>query len=530
MTRHYNAADVLLLPNLAGNRAGRIAYIDDGGAYTYAELNGRVDRFANALRARGIGMGERVLLCIDDGIDFPVCFLGAMRAGAVPVPLNTLLIATDYAYIVADSEARLAVVSAALLSGWREVFASTRLDAIVSDPNAGASVRAPRDDGAGEARLRHGGTAEAVRTADPPSLDAILRAAPPGSSTAPTRRDDVAFWLYTSGTTGHPKGVIHRHGDLEFTARSYGREVLRIERDDVVFSAAKLFFAYGLGNSLTFPLSVGATAILTEARPTPPLVNALLARHSPTVFCGVPTLYAMLLAAPEPPLRGRLRVCISAGEALPETILERWRAAIGLDILDGIGTTELAHIFISNTADAVQPGTSGRCVPGYEARIVGDDGAPAGIDVVGDLEVRGGSAASGYWKLPDASAATFRDGWVRTGDKYRQRADGCFVYCGRRDDLLKVGGIYVSPMEVENALLSHPAVVEAAVVGAADADRLIKPKAIVVARQPPSTELADALIAHVRERLADYKRPRWVEFVDALPKTATGKIQRYKLR
>ena len=496
----YNAADALLLPNLA-DRANRVAFIDDVGRYAYAELNARVDRFANALRTRGVGMGERVLLCLEDGIDFPVCFLGAIRAGAVPVPLNTLLTANDYAYIADDSEARLAVVSAPLLPAWREVAATPRLDLLVSAPLD------PRS-----------------------SLAALLHDAPTTSATAPTHRDDVGFWLYTSGTTGNPKGVVHRQGDLEYTARTYGRDVLGIEPDDVVFSAAKLFFAYGLGNSLSFPLSVGATAVLTAARPTPATINALLARHSPTVFCGVPTLYAMLLAAGEPPPRGRLRVCISAGEALPEAILERWRAATGLDILDGIGTTELAHIFISNVAGDVRPGTSGRCVPGYEARIVGDDGGQAGTDIIGDLEVRGDSAAVGYWKLPDASAATFRDGWVRTGDKYLRRADGCYVYCGRRDDLLKVGGIYVSPIEVENALLSHPAVVEAAVVGAEDADRLIKPKAIVVAREPPSTQLADALIAHVRERLADYKRPRWVEFVDALPKTATGKIQRYKLR
>jgi len=498
---HYNAADALLSPNLVDDRARRVAYIDDFGRYTYAELNTRVDRFANALRARGTAAGERVLLCLDDCIDLPVCFLGALRAGAVPVPLNTLLPPKDYAYIVADSEARRVVVSAPLMPAWHDAVASSRLDVLVSDPNDSTS-----------------------------SLAAVLRDAQTSTTTAPPRRDDVAFWLYTSGTTGNPKGVIHRHGDLEFTARTYGREVLRIERSDVVYSAAKLFFAYGLGNSLSFPLSVGATTILTAARPTPPIVNALLVCHSPTVFCGVPTLYAMLLAAGEPPPRGRLRVCISAGEALPETILERWRSATGLDILDGIGTTELAHIFISNTAGDVQPGTSGRCVPGYDARIVGDDGTAVGVDVIGDLEVRGDSAAVGYWKLPDASAATFRDGWVRTGDKYRRRADGCFVYCGRRDDLLKVGGIYVSPMEVENALLSHPAVVETAVVGAQDADRLIKPKAFVVARETPSPQLADALIAHVRERLADYKRPRWVQFVEALPKTATGKVQRYKLR
>jgi benzoate-CoA ligase family protein len=322
---------------------------------------------------------------------------------------------------------------------------------------------------------------------------------------------------------------MHRHADLEFTAQTYGRDVLAMRTNDVVFSAAKLFFAYGLGNALTFPMSVGATVVLTAARPTPAVVGSLLRQYEPTVFCGVPTLYAMLLAdAPPPP--GRLRICISAGEALPETILTRWRAATGLDILDGIGSTELLHIFISNRADDVAPGTSGRCVSGYQIRIVGDDGTEASDDVIGDLEVRGNSAAVGYWKLPELSAATFRDGWVRTGDKYLRRADGRFVFCGRRDDLLKVGGIYVSPMEVENALLAHPAVVEAAVVGAQDADGLTKPKAVVVTRETPSDALGDELIQHVRTQLADYKRPRWVEFAAELPKTATGKIQRYKLR
>ncbi len=495
----YNAADALLLPNRV--HGSRVAVIDDAGSYTYAEIEQQANRFANLLRARGLTHRERVLLCLEDSVDFPVCFLGAMRAGAVPVPLNTLLTAKDYAYIVADSEAKLLVVSAGLLPAWQTVFdAPAPLDVLVS------------------------GKSDSHR-----SLEAALTHVSDAYAVAATQRNEPAFWLYTSGTTGNPKGVIHRHGDLEFTAQTYGRHILGITADDIVFSAAKLFFAYGLGNALTFPFSVGATVVLTSTRPTPAVVKAILTRHRPTLFCGVPTLYAMLLSEAELPPRDRLRMCISAGEALPETLLQRWRDGVGLDILDGIGTTEMLHIFISNSAGDIAPGTTGRAVPGYEVRVVDEHGRESVDDVIGDLEVRGDSAAVGYWKLPALSSATFRDGWVRTGDKYLRRPSGHLVYCGRRDDLLKVGGIYVSPMEVENALLAHPAVIEAAVVGAEDGDKLIKPKAIVVARSP-SPELADELIAHVRSRLADYKRPRWIEFVDALPKTATGKIQRYKLR
>jgi benzoate-CoA ligase len=493
----YNAADVLLAPNVAGTRDRRIAFIDDARAYTYGELNERVNQFANLLRGGDMAPGERMLLCLEDSIDFPVCFLGALRAGVVPVPLNTLLTAKDYAYIVADSEATGVVLSPALVSTWAEVLAAT--------PSLTVWI-------AGDALTRalHHGRSDDV--------------------TAPTRRDDVAFWLYTSGTTGNPKGVVHRHGDLEFTATSYGRHVLGFAGDDVVFSAAKLFFAYGLGNALTFPLSVGATAVLRAARPAPPLVKAVCDQHRPTIFAGVPTLYAMLLASGVVPSRDRLRACISAGEALPEVILQRWRDIVGIDILDGIGTTEMLHIFISNRVGDVVQGSSGRCVPGYQVRLTGDHGVLVNDGQVGDLEVRGGSAAIAYWKLPELTQATFGGGWVRTGDKYLRRPSGELVYCGRRDDMLKVGGIYVSPLEVENALLAHPAVVEAAVVGAADADDLIKPKAFVVAKAQPSAQLAEELINHVRHQLADYKRPRWVEFVHELPKTATGKIQRFKLR
>ena len=507
---HFNAGDDLLRANLAGARGERTAYIDDAGRYSYRELAARANAFATQLRELGVQPRSRVLLCLEDGIDFPVCFLGALRYGAVPVALSTLLTTSDYEYIATDSDAVLAVISASLHSAWAPVLAQRALPVLWS---AAAQV-------ANEQRE--------------PSLAAELHAAAAADeiATASTRRDDVAFWLYTSGTTGKPKGVMHAHGSMAFTAASYGRDVLGLHEDDVVYSAAKLFFAYGLGNSLTFPLAVGATTILSAARPQPAGLTALFARHRPTVFCAVPTLYAMLLSADALPHSDRLRRCISAGEALPEVLLARWRARTGIEILDGIGSTEMLHIFISNRAGAVTPGSSGVPVPGYTARILTEDGVPVADEEVGDLEVRGASAALGYWKLPELSAHTFRNGWVRTGDKYLRRANGALVYCGRRDDMLKVGGIYVSPMEVENALLAHPQVLEAAVVGARDADDLVKPKAYVVLRDPTqaSEQLADDLIRHVRTTLAEFKRPRWVSFVTALPKTPTGKVQRFALR
>jgi benzoate-CoA ligase len=352
---------------------------------------------------------------------------------------------------------------------------------------------------------------------------------------APTTCDDFCFWLYSSGSTGTPKGTVHLHSHLIQTAELYGKAILGIREDDLVFSAAKLFFAYGLGNGLTFPLSVGATTILMGERPTPQAVFQRLREHKPTIFYGVPTLYGALLASPEMLVRAevpRLRVCASAGEALPADIGKRWTELLGVEILDGIGSTEMLHIFLSNRAGEVRYGTTGKPVPGYEVRLVGEDGSVVSRGEIGELQIKGPSAAALYWNNREKSRHTFMGEWTRSGDKYIEIEDGYYQYCGRSDDMLKVSGIYVSPFEVEGALMTHPDILEAAVVAHADTDQLIKPKAYVVLKPgvAPSEELKQALKVHVKEKLAPYKYPRWIEFVAELPKTATGKIQRFKLR
>jgi benzoate-CoA ligase len=351
---------------------------------------------------------------------------------------------------------------------------------------------------------------------------------------AETTCDDVCFWLYSSGSTGAPKGTVHLHSSLVLTAELYAKPILGIHEDDVVFSAAKLFFAYGLGNGLTFPLAVGATTVLMAERPTPAAVFARLRRHRPTIFYAVPTLFAALLANPDLPKADELslRRCTSAGEALPAEIGRRWTAHFGVEILDGLGSTEMLHIFLSNRPGEVRYGTSGMPVPGYELRILGDDGQAVAAGEVGELQINGPTAATAYWNNRDKTRDTFRGSWTRSGDKYTVDPNGYYVYSGRSDDMLKVGGIYVSPIEVEAALITHPGVLEAAVIGRAGEDELVKPMAYIVLKPggKGSTALADELRQHVKERLAPYKYPRWIEFIDELPKTATGKIQRFKLR
>jgi benzoate-CoA ligase family protein len=511
--RDYNFAADILKRNIDAGRAGKLAYIDHRGGWTYGDLAERVERFGNVLRALGVRREERILICLLDTIDWPTAFLGAIKAGVVAIPVNTLMTEEDYHFMLEDSRARLVVVSEELYPKFAGAVGAAKdlVQVVVSGENAHGHLR----------------------------LEDLLAGAntktKSDAMTAPTVRDDICFWLYTSGSTGKPKGAVHTHADLKLTDELYAKPFLGLTENDVCYSVAKLFFAYGLGNALTFPLSAGATTVLLPHRPTPELVADLLKKHQVTVFFAVPTFYAAFLAGSAILARSesKIRRCVSAGEALPADVGRRWSERYGVDILDGIGSTEMLHIFLSNRAGEVKYGTTGKPVPGYDVRLVDDDGAIIHTrGQMGELQVRGPTSAIMYWNNREQSRATFLGEWTRSGDKYVEDEHGYFIYCGRRDDMLKVSGIYVSPFEVEAVLQSHPEVLEAAVVGWPDVDTLIKPKAIVVLKAPEKAcdTLKRALQDYCRENLAPYKYPRWVEFRPELPKTATGKIQRFKLR
>ncbi len=498
--REYNAAHDLLERNMRIGRAEKIAFHDDAGSITYAALAERANRFGSGLLAMGLRMEDRILLALHDTIDFPTAFLGAIKAGIVPIAVNTLLTAKDYEYMLSDSRAKVLVVSEALLPQFKPVL-----------------ERLPF--------LKH------VIVSGTASYADVLAKGQPALDPAPTTRDDACFWLYSSGSTGMPKGTVHAHSSMIETAELYARGVLGIRESDVVFSAAKLFFAYGLGNSLSFVMAAGATAVLMAERPTPAAVFKRLKERKPSIFYGVPTLYAAMLADPGFPKKEELalRICVSAGEALPPQISKSFKERTGLEILDGIGSTEMLHIFLSNRPGDFRYGTTGKAVPGYELRLVDEQGKAVQQGELGELEICGSTSAMYYWNNRAKSRATFVGGWTKSGDKYLQDADGFYVYGGRTDDMLKVGGIWVSPAEVEAALVSHPSVLEAAVIGKEDEQRLVKPKAFVVLK-PGAKALDEELKAHVKAKLAPYKYPRWIEFASELPKTATGKIQRFKLR
>ena len=507
--RDYNFAADILKHNLDAGRAGKAAFIDDRGQYTYGDLAGRVERFGHVLRSLGMRREERVLICLLDTIDWPTAFLGAIKAGVVAVPVNTLMTEDDYRFMLKDSRARLLVVSEALYPKFADAIReSDDLEHVIV---------------AGEEEHGH------------LLLDELMAEAKTTEVTARTTCDDMCFWLYTSGSTGKPKGAVHTHADLKLTDDLYAAPILGITENDICYSVAKLFFAYGLGNALTFPMSAGATTVLLPHRPTPDLVADILKKHRVTVFYAVPTFYAAFLASPAAPQRGelKLRRCVSAGEALPPDIGRHWSERYGIDILDGIGSTEMLHIFVSNSPGDVKYGTTGKPVPGYDVRLVDDDGnIVTARGEMGELQVRGPTGAMMYWNNREQSRATFLGEWTRSGDKYVEDEHGYFVYCGRRDDMMKVSGMYVSPFEVEGVLQAHPDVLEAAVVGWPDTDRLIKPKAFVVLKAPDkaSDAFAHQLQDECRKKLAVYKYPRWIEFRAELPKTATGKIQRFKLR
>lgn len=509
LPQRFNFAQHILAVN-AGRHA-KTAYIDDNRRLTYGELDQNVRRCAAGLLATGLRREERVLLVMQDTVDMPVAFLGALFAGVVPVPVNTLLPAADYAYMIEHSGAKAAIVSAPLLSCVQEALSisGAQIEVIVSGAEQDATgLRA----------------FAGLLQADPLAADAYAK----------THADDFAFWLYSSGSTGRPKGAVHSHANLYWTAELYGKPVLGIRSDDIVFSAAKLFFAYGLGNGLTFPLSVGATVVLMAERPTPQAVFKRLKEHKPTVFYGVPTLYVAMLASPDLPSRSdvALRICTSAGEALPRETGEKFKSHFGCDILDGIGSTEMLHIFLSNREGEIRYGTTGKPVPGYQIELRGEDQRPVAAGEIGDLYIKGPSAAHLYWTNREKTCGTFLGDWVKSGDKYVMDEQGYFTYAGRSDDMLKVSGQYVSPIEVESALIAHDAVLECAVIGKTDQEGLTKTMAFVVLKNgnEPDSRLEAALKEFVKGRLAPHKYPREINFVKELPKTATGKIQRFKLR
>ena len=504
----FNVAVPFIDRHLEEGRADKIAIrTTDGATVTYGTLAENVNRCGNALAALGLGAGDRVLMVVKDCPAFFHLFWGAIKAGIVPVPLNTLLRAPDYRYMIEDSRAAALVYSPEFAG---EV-----------EPAAAAAGHRPSHIVATEGRGR--------------ALDTLIAAASPTLDAAAAAPEDDCFWLYSSGSTGPPKGAVHAHRSMVLTSQLYAVDTLGFGEEDCSFSAAKLFFAYGLGNAMTFPLWVGGSCVLEAGRPTPGGIFDTIARFRPSHFFAVPTLYAALLAAFETGATdlGSLRSCVSAGEALPPDILRRWRAATALDIYEGIGTTEALHIFIASAPGALKPGHTGKMVPGYSARLHDEDGNPLGADQPGNLEIHAPSAAKYYWDKPDKTAATMLGGnWLATGDVFARDADGFYRCGGRSDDMLKVGGIWCSPYEIEARLVEHPKVLEAAVVGRADTNDLIKPEAFVILNRPDDAGAATEaeLREHCKAGLAPYKYPRWINFADELPKTATGKIQRFKLR
>lgn len=513
--REYNAVVDFVDRQCDNGLENKLAFIDPERSVTYGQLRTNTRKVANLLNANGLVQEDRIALLAHDTIYWPTIFWGALRAGVIPAALNTLLSTEQYRYILSDTRPKTLFISELLLDTVEPVLADIpSLKNVFVIPSSGEEYAGHHLNFPDEL-MNYGTDFTTVRTCC----------------------DDVAFWLYSSGSTGMPKGVPHVHSSLMETARLFGQGVLAIQSDDVVFSAAKLFFAYGLGNAMSFPMSVGATTILWTGRPTPDVIFDLLKTHQVSIYYGVPTLYAAMLAhsdCNEDAVSDRLRLCVSAGEALPKDVGERWHSLFNVDIIDGVGSTELLHIFLSNRPGDVVYGTSGKEFQGYDLRLVDEHGDAVADDEIGELLVRGSSAANGYWNQRDKSRTTFQGEWTRTGDKYTRDKDGYYHYCGRTDDMFKVSGIWVSPFEVESALISHESVLEAAVVGFEDEEGLTKPKAFVVLAENDAYSDKEILFENLKEwvknNIGKWKYPRQIEFVADLPKTATGKIQRFKLK
>lgn len=504
-----------LLQDQSSARAKRTYLVGPSGTVTYGGLSARVARVANALRSMGVEAGERVLFSVVDDLDFPALFLGAMKIGAIAIPINTYLKPDDYRYYIADSEA----------------------GTVIADHTIASVIKSLRQDLPSLRNLLC--ARERVLGID--HLDDILATQPAQSDTHPVDPDDMAFWLYSSGSTGKPKGVVHTGNHIYWATELFGRGALQMNEDDVVLSPPKMYFAFGLGNQVYFPIRTGAQVIVNPGPITAETVWEQWLRYEPTVIMGVPTLFAGLLRLAEERIgqervrqaSRKLRFCLSGGEILPAALLDRWKQFAGIEILDGVGTTEMTHMFIVNKPGQSVPGSCGRLVNGFRAEIVDDNDNPVEQGQVGNLRMFGPSAAQQYWNKPDKTAEVMGGGGVLTGDKMYQDEDGNFFLVGRSDDMLRVGGIWVSPAEVESVIAQHDAVLECAVVGHPDEDDMIKPKAYVVLRESNGSDLVhldEALRTHVRERIAHIKCPRWFQFVDELPKTSTGKIQRFRLR
>lgn len=511
----FNAATAFLDRNLVEGRGSKTAVYYEGKSYSYAQIAELANRVGNGLIELGIDLEQRIALLLLDSPEFAASFFGAIKMGAVPIPINTMLRPNDYVYMLNDSRARALLIHVSL---WKQ------LQPILPELKYVRHFVVVGLESAGE-----------QETATVHDFEKWTQRASANLEAVNTSKDDSAFWLYSSGSTGFPKGCVHLQHDMTFCTEYYAKPILGIYEGDITFSAAKLFFAYGLGNNLYFPFSVGASAVYYPGRPLAEDMFKVVEQYRPTIFFGVPTLYASMLALPDAEKRfdfSSVRICVSAGEALPADILRRWQEKFRVDILDGIGSTEILHIFISNRAGEIKPGSTGKLVPGYEALITDETGHPVQQGDIGNLMIRGDSIAASYWNKHEKTKDVINGHWINTGDKYFQDVEGYYWYCGRTDDMLKVGGQWVSPVEVEAALIAHPAVLEAAVVGDLDADKLVKPRAYVVLKSgyEASDTMADELKTFVKERLAPFKYPRWIEFLPELPKTATGKIQRFILR